>query len=91
MPLRFDRYPMRAHSGPFARQGWPCGAPPAVNHRLSVDAKLYCCRAGMPWRNLPERFGDFRVIHLHHSRQSRSDPFECPAARVPGHGSGCGQ
>lgn len=25
MPLRFDRYPMRAHSGPFARQGWPCG------------------------------------------------------------------
>lgn len=25
MPLRFDRYPMRAHSGPFARQGWPAG------------------------------------------------------------------
>lgn len=91
MPLRFDRYPMRAHSGPFARQGWPAGAPPAANRRLFVDAELYCCRTGMPRRNLPERFGDFRVIHLHHSRRSRSGPFECAAARVPGHGSGCGQ
>ena len=26
----------------------------------------------MPWRDLPERFGDFRVIHLRHSRWSRS-------------------
>ena len=29
-------------------------------------------RAGIPWRDLPERFGDFRVAHLRHSRWSRS-------------------
>ena len=45
---------------------------PAANNRLFVDAVLYRYRAGIPWRDLPERFGDFRVIHLRHSRWSRS-------------------
>ncbi|NGZ10452.1 MAG: transposase, partial [Nitrospira sp. LK70] len=29
-------------------------------------------RAGIPWRDLPERFGDFRVIHTRHTRWSKS-------------------
>ena len=29
-------------------------------------------RAGIPWRDLPARFGDFQVAHLHHSRWSHS-------------------
>lgn len=45
---------------------------PAANNRLFVDAVLYRYRAGIAWRDLPERFGDFRVIHLRHSRWSRS-------------------
>ena len=45
---------------------------PAGNNRLFVDAVLYRYRAGIPWRDLPERFGDFRVIYLRHSRWSRS-------------------
>lgn len=45
---------------------------PASDNRLFVDAVLYRYRAGIPWRDLPERFGDFRVIHLRHSRWSRS-------------------
>lgn len=45
---------------------------PANNNRLFVEAVLYRYRAGIPWRDLPERFGDFRVIHLRHSRWSRS-------------------
>ena len=44
---------------------------PAANNHLFVDAVLYRYRAGIPWRDLPERFGDFRVIHLRHSRWSR--------------------
>jgi transposase len=35
----------------------------AKDNRLFVDAVLYCYRAGIPWRDLPEHFGDFRVIH----------------------------
>ena len=45
---------------------------PAANNRLFVEAVLYRYRAGIPWRDLPECFGDFRVVHLRHSRWSRS-------------------
>lgn len=45
---------------------------PASNNRLFVEAVLDRYRACIPWRDLPERFGDFRVIHLRHSRWSRS-------------------
>src|SRR6202043_3791958 len=35
----------------------------ARDNRLFVEAVLYRYRAGIPWRDLPERFGDFRVVH----------------------------
>jgi transposase len=40
----------------------------AKDNRLFVEAVLYRYRAGIAWRDLPERFGDFRVAHLRHSR-----------------------
>ncbi len=43
----------------------------AADNRLFVEAVLYRDRAGIPWRDLPERFGDFRVIHTRHMRWSR--------------------
>ena len=43
----------------------------AKDNRLFVEAVLYRYRAGIPWRDLPERFGDFRVVHLRHSRWSK--------------------
>lgn len=33
---------------------------------------LYRYRAGIPWRDLPARFGDFRVVHTRFSRWSKS-------------------
>lgn len=44
----------------------------ARDNRLFVEAVLYRYRAGIPWRDLPERFGDFRVVHLRHSRWRKS-------------------
>jgi transposase len=44
----------------------------ARDNRLFVEAVLYRYRAGIPWRDLPERFGDFRVVHTRHMRWSRS-------------------
>ena len=38
------------------------------DNRLFVEALLYRYRAGIPWRDLPERFGDFRIVHTHHMR-----------------------
>ena len=34
----------------------------AKDNRLFVEAVLYRYRAGIAWRDLPERFGDFRVM-----------------------------
>lgn len=44
----------------------------AKDNRLFVEAVLYRYRAGIPWRDLPERFGDFRIVHTRHMRWSRS-------------------
>ena len=44
----------------------------AGDNRLFVEAVLYRYRAGIPWRDLPGRFGDYRVIHTRHMRWSRS-------------------
>ena len=44
----------------------------ARDNRLFVEAVLYRYRASIAWRDLPERFGDFRVVHLRHSRWSGS-------------------
>jgi transposase len=43
----------------------------AKNNRLFVEAVLYRYRTGIPWRDLPSRFGDFRVVHTRHSRWSK--------------------
>ncbi len=43
----------------------------AKDNRLFVEAVLYRYRAGIAWRDLPERFGDFRVIHTRHTRWSQ--------------------
>ena len=37
-----------------------------------VEAVLYRYRAGIPWRDLPERFGDWKNVHRRHSRWSKS-------------------
>lgn len=44
----------------------------AKDNRLFVEAVLYRYRAGIPWRDLPERFGDYRVVHTRFSRWARS-------------------
>ena len=48
----------------------------AKDNRLFVEAVLYRYRAGIPWRDLPQRFGDFRVVHTSFSRWSRSGVIE---------------
>jgi len=40
----------------------------ARDNRLFVEAVLYRYRAGIPWRDLPERFGDWQAVHTRFSR-----------------------
>jgi transposase len=44
----------------------------AADNRLFVEAMLYRYRAGIPWRDLPERFGDWKNVHRRFSRWAKS-------------------
>lgn len=44
----------------------------AKDNRLFVEAVLYRYRAGIPWRDLPERFGHFRKVHTRFRRWAKS-------------------
>ena len=48
----------------------------ARDNRLFVEAVLYRYRAGIPWRDLPERFGDFRKVHTRWSRWAEGGVWE---------------
>lgn len=48
----------------------------AKDNRLFVEAVLYRYRSGIPWRDLPERFGDYRVIHTRYTRWSNTGVWE---------------
>ncbi len=48
----------------------------AIDNRLFVDAVLYRYRAGVPWRDLPERFGDWKNVHRRFSRWATSGVWE---------------
>lgn len=52
------------------RAGLPSAT--AKDNRLFVQAVLYRYRAGIAWRDLLERFGDFCIVHLRDMRWSRS-------------------
>src|SRR3970040_851877 len=53
----------------------------AKDNRLFVEAVLYRYRAGIPWRDLPERFGDWKNTHRGFSRWGKSGGF----ARILNH------
>jgi len=48
----------------------------AQDNRLFVEAVLYRYRAGIPRRDLPERFGDWKNTHRRFSRWAKSGVWE---------------
>src|SRR4029434_10939226 len=57
----------------------------AKDNRLFVEAVLYRYRAGIPWRDLPERFGDPETIHTRFSRWAKSGVWEKALSHPPDH------
>jgi transposase len=49
----------------------------AHDHRRFVEAVLYRYRAGIPWRDLPERFGDGKNTHKQFSRWANKGVWQC--------------
>jgi transposase len=48
----------------------------AKDNRLFVTAVIYRYRAGIPWRDLPPRFGNWSVIHTRFSRWAKRGVWE---------------
>lgn len=48
----------------------------AKDNRLFVEAVLYRYRAGIPWRDLPERFGPWKNVFNRFNRWSKSGVWE---------------
>ena len=48
----------------------------AVDNRRFVEAVRYGDRAGVPGRDLPERFGSWKAVHQRFSRWAKSGVFE---------------
>lgn len=48
----------------------------AQDNRLFVNAVIWVFKTGAPWRDLPERFGNWNSIHKRFARWSRSGIFD---------------
>ena len=48
----------------------------AEDNRLFVEAVLYRYRAGIPWRDLPERFGAWKKVHTRFCRRAKTGVWE---------------
>jgi transposase len=48
----------------------------AKDNRLFIEAVIWKFRTGAPWRDLPERFGDWKTIHRRFSRWAKSGVWE---------------
>ena len=48
----------------------------AKDDRLFVEAVLYRHRAGLPWRDLPERFGAWKKVHTRFGRRAKTGVWE---------------
>jgi transposase len=56
------------------REGWV--GVTAKADRLFVEAVLYRYRAGIPWRDLPERFGAWEKVHTRFCRRAKTGVWE---------------
>jgi transposase len=50
----------------------PARGPTRVDNRLFVNAVLYVAKTGIPWRDLPERFGNWNSVWRRFRRWAES-------------------
>lgn len=52
------------------------------DHRVVINGVLFRVRTGVPWRDLPERFGPWETVYKRHRRWSADGTWELLLARV---------
>ena len=48
----------------------------AKDNRKFLNGVLWILKTGAPWRDLPERYGHWKVVHLRFSRWSKKGVFD---------------
>ena len=62
----------------------PAGAPPKLSDRDFVEAMLFLARAGLPWRDLPGRFGAWDAVYNRFRRWIAAGLWRALFERLPG-------
>ena len=65
----------------------PAGAKPEVSDRLFLEAVLYRARTGIPWRDLPEVFGDWNAVFQRAKRWRQAGVWDRLFAQLPTDGA----
>ena len=68
------------------------GSPPKQSDRMFIEAVLYLARTGIPWRDLPEEFGNWDAVYNRFRRWEKREvwrrwweglqPPECTVAKA---------
>jgi putative transposase len=61
----------------------PAGAPPQLSDRDFVEAILYLARTGIPWRDLPSRFGAWDAVYQRFRRWEKTGIWKALFERLP--------
>jgi transposase len=62
----------------------PAGAPPELSDRDFVEAILYVARTGIPWRDVPKRFGHWNAVYQRFARWAERGYWQAIFLIVPG-------
>ena len=54
----------------------PQGGRPAKYNRVMLKGIIYWLNTGIPWRDLPERFGSWKSVYTRFNRWSKQGVFE---------------
>ena len=58
-----------------AESGRP-GRPVRLANRTFLNAIFYIAKTGIPWRDLPQRFGPWKTVHVRFSRWNQRGVFQ---------------
>lgn len=65
----------------------PAGAKPELSDRLFLEAVLYRARTGIPWRDLPDVFGDWNAVYQRAKRWRQAGVWDRLFEQLPTEGA----
>lgn len=68
--------------GPLFPSAKATGRPPAADRRAVVEATAWRYRTGAPWRDVPERFGNWNTIYKNFNRWAEQGVWACVLEKV---------